>query len=494
MNDSLNRKILITGDVIDDSCTTLVPENPDHRVLNISSMLGGAITIQRLLECIYGSDRIEGKYLSLHDSSLQTVSLDESEHSIRNKLRIQLTQYWRFDEQPLCGFDSEAIPQDSNLYHIRHSMLEECATEILNAIDDSHGESCGTQLEREEYSIEERLERCRTHSWRMNGLIGRGQSTREKNQQDITLDWRQLLHSFGNSDAVIINDEGLEFRRASMPTDKAVDETKVPLSRIPWITYKCRFTNDFHKSQLWEELSCKVDRLIAFVRAEDIRNAGIDLSRGISWEKTCTNWATVAEMTDKPKALEELLRCKYVVISFPYAGAIISRKDSESGYVHRLVFDSRNGEGEWEKHYPGMVIGVSTVMVLALTSIMLKRTVNPSGENEPDPRDRDDSAIIEAVRIGLGLSRFLHVTGFEDQACNKASILSLKSETASTIKLEFPIQQIARLLVTKEANSLADCLCRYTERVFSVFTVPNIPEATDIREYKRAWTILGTNV
>src|SRR3970040_2005984 len=97
---------------------------------------------------------------------------------------------------------------------------------------------------------------------------------------------------------------------------------------------------------LWNHLLARhADRLIVVVPVNDLREMELQISQGLSWERTAQD--LLWELTRSP-AINALSRCAHVVIPFYTAGALLLSRQ-ESGFSKaRLFFDPLVIEGEWQ--------------------------------------------------------------------------------------------------------------------------------------------------
>ena len=239
-------------------------------------------------------------------------------------------------------------------------------------------------------------------------------------------------------DVIVLDDGDLGFR-----DDPArwQDILAVPESPdvLPWIVLK--MAHEVADGHLWEELlRTHAERLVVIVRANDLRRIEVQVSRGLSWERTAQELAW--ELVYNPRA-NALSRCAHVVVSFGAAGALLaSRGDPDPGEgfpipKFRLFFDPAETEGSWEKQRPGAVMGYTTCIAAAIAHQLLLPSQSPP-------------AMVEAgVQRGLAALRALHEMGYDKRG--RESSPPEKREG-----LVFPTQPVARALVTDPQQPFAE--------------------------------------
>jgi len=143
----------------------------------------------------------------------------------------------------------------------------------------------------------------------------------------------------GRATVVVLDDAGLGFRDAPDRWPAAGDDA--------WLVLKT--TAPVATGALWDHLCRRREagsRLVVVLHVDDLRRDQVQVSRGISWERTAQDLAW--ELAHNPD-LRSFAACAHVVVSFGAAGAVVS---SRRGGI-TLVFDPALMEGEWEHEQPG---------------------------------------------------------------------------------------------------------------------------------------------
>ena len=172
----------------------------------------------------------------------------------------------------------------------------------------------------------------------------------------------------------------------------------------PWVLVK--MSAPVAAGALWEHLlRWHRDRLVVVVRVEDLRRSQVQISRGLSWERTTQDLAW--ELTHNPD-VGGLSECAHVVVLFGAAGAVVvSRQDpppaAASGQpAVSLIFDPTVIEGEWEQGRPGAIIGGTAT----LTAFLAAGFIGDPGHG----------GLADAAARGLTAVRDLHGGGYEADA------------------------------------------------------------------------------
>jgi len=293
--------------------------------------------------------------------------------------------------------------------------------------------------------------------WRVAEFMG---LDRSKNDAGVGA-WGKVQDDVADAGIVILDDADLGFRNSRALWPKAI------LSGKPWIVLKT--ARPVCAGDLWQHLLKNyAERLIVVMAIDDLRLSEVQISRGLSWERTAQD--VVWELVHNPR-VNGLSRCAHVVISFDTAGAIslsrppkTSAKQSQKGRSPaRLYFDPTVTEGMWQARYPGEMIGYTSCLAAAIATQVMFDSASPD--------------ISQGVRRGLGAMRKLHREGY-----GKATDLTATSGPV------FPLKSIATDLAATEPAGQSD------------FADVEVRDPMDFIEGKTApggqntagfWTILG---
>src|SRR4051794_18261463 len=190
--------------------------------------------------------------------------------------------------------------------------------------------------------------------WRVSSFLGveRPDTTTAKAVEDDPVD----------ADVVLLDDADMGFRDDPASWPRAIAQQP---DGSPWVVVKQ--TRTVATGPLWERLrDHHADRLIAVLTINDLRRTSVEISRALSWERSAQDlyWAL-----ENNAALSGLLRCAHVVVSFHTAGALLLSREPERRC--RLFFDPKLLEGEWERDYPGWMIGNTSCLTAGIVGQLL---------------------------------------------------------------------------------------------------------------------------
>ena len=195
-------------------------------------------------------------------------------------------------------------------------------------------------------------------------------------------------------DILVIDEGGLGFREHALV--EALPESKC---------YILKTNSPLADGKLWKTLIEQHSRkLITLLSINELRKYDIKISKGISWEQTCLDLCY--ELVTH-KALTNLLKSKFLVISMGAAGAIIIKDgDNEKMAEFALVFDPEYMEGDWEQKLNLNCIGQMCAFTAGFT-------YNHMQSMAPDPEEVRITDIMKSVKKGTYYLRKLLVTKFK---------------------------------------------------------------------------------
>ena len=223
-------------------------------------------------------------------------------------------------------------------------------------------------------------------AWRVEHFLGFDCASINTADQRI---WQQVVNDDPKANLLVLDDANLGFREQPELWPQALSAK----GQQPWIVLK--IAQPVAQGKLWQELvSAHSDRLVVITTINDIRRTAVQISRQISWERTAQD--LVWELTHNPQ-VNALSHCACVIISFYTAGAImLSWKDGRANAS--LFFDPLIMEGDFERQYPGQMVGYTTCLATAVArQIMLN-------SKEPD--------FARGVQSGVAALRALHTEGY----------------------------------------------------------------------------------
>ncbi len=124
------------------------------------------------------------------------------------------------------------------------------------------------------------------------------------------------------------------------------------------------------EGKLWDKLQRDhADRLILVINADDLRRAGVYISRRLSWERTAKDF--VWQMASNSN-LAKLNNYAYLIVKFGVEGTILHRR--RAGVVKsQLFYNPKIGEDSFSEFHPGVMLGTGAVFVAALTASLYKK-------------------------------------------------------------------------------------------------------------------------
>ena len=265
-------------------------------------------------------------------------------------------------------------------------------------------------------------------AWRVDSFLGLDLKS-SRNTGSDAIQSTQILDKPAEADLIILDDANLGFRDHSELWPKALTSA----GKSPWIVVK--MASPIAQGPLWEHLlKNHADRLVVILTANDLRLTEVQISQGLSWERTAQDVAW--ELVHNPR-VNSLARSAFVVLSFGTEGAVLLSRPDPNGEnqpslaTHcRLFFDPEAIEGTWIQNYPGGMIGYTSCLTAGLVNQLM------ISEDHPD--------IPLGIQTGFSALRQLHQNGYEGDPTPDGKFT-----------VRFPIQNIARVL-TETAGPLAD--------------------------------------
>ena len=202
---------------------------------------------------------------------------------------------------------------------------------------------------------------------------------------------------------LVLNDTNLGFNQAEGEWPACLREGPPPR----WIvlkTSRLELLENGKASSLWKHLQeHHADRLVIHVTADSLRECQIQISRGISWERTAQDllWELRFRLFGQPLlAKHTTWHCAHVIVSLNAAGAFLFSPHGEIQNAGQatLIYSPKFMEGEWENTIPGKVIGSASCFSAALALALAKSPEQPE--------------IIQALKAALRGVRALHRHGY----------------------------------------------------------------------------------
>ncbi|MEL7671510.1 hypothetical protein [Methanobacterium sp.] len=156
------------------------------------------------------------------------------------------------------------------------------------------------------------------------------------------------------------------------------------------------------QGDLWEFLKNQPN-LIVIIRADDLREKGLRISRSLSWERTAYDFLNEMEKNRKGEGnlnIKEISQCKNLIVRFGVNGAILCQYDGEKA-KYTLFFDPEVFEGALEQKSEGYYMkGLRSAFISGLIH-----------EIQNNPKSYGDK-LIDGIKKGIVASRNLLEMGF----------------------------------------------------------------------------------
>lgn len=232
-------------------------------------------------------------------------------------------------------------------------------------------------------------------------------------QDPGALSWMKVVDDPDCADLVLIDDAGLGFRDQPELWPRCLQTAEEP----PWVLLK--MSHPVGSGPLFKHLLAHfANRLILVTTVNDLRLTEVQISKGLSWERTAQD--LLWEMVHNPR-INAIAAAAGVVVSFGAAGAVFATRLSSPDRLGQLIFDPAVIEGEWTARQPGSMIGYTTCLAAGIAGQFLRK---PQIEE-----------IVPGICAGLTGLRDLHSHGYENTA------------TLPEIQIQFPLAHIADRLL-----------------------------------------------
>ncbi len=198
---------------------------------------------------------------------------------------------------------------------------------------------------------------------------------------------------------LVLDDAGLGFREASQCWPACLGSDTRP-SGLEWVILK--MSRPLAAGSLWAKLKTEGwrDRLVLIVSSEQLRNEGLRVAGGLSWETTAID--IVRELGSY---LSPLTECRHLIVTMGSEAALwVDNEPGEPAY-RQLIFDRERCEGEWEENEPHKHWRAYGYLS-AITASMAWFLSNAVEDKKPAT---DDFPI--ALAVGLSTTRFLRKEG-----------------------------------------------------------------------------------
>jgi hypothetical protein len=247
--------------------------------------------------------------------------------------------------------------------------------------------------------------------WRVKEYLGMDRGNANVSPED--LEWDHIVDEPDHVDLLIVDDSDLGFRNRPELWPKSLSEA----SENCWILLK--MSAPVARGPLWEHmLKHFSERLVTVTTVGDLRRTAVQISKGLSWERTAQDIAW--ELVHNPR-VNGMARCAHTIVSFGAAGAVVlsqihPQDDLQQKNIKlkgRLLFDPQVIEDMWEADHPGGMIGYTTCLVGGVARQLLQK-------QPPD--------ILPGIHSGLLALRDLHQAGYANIGSDERPHLTFPTE------------------------------------------------------------------
>jgi hypothetical protein len=202
-----------------------------------------------------------------------------------------------------------------------------------------------------------------------------------------------VIDDDADADIVILDDENNGFNGSEEFWPLALKNR----DKTPIIIYK---TNNLGENNyLLKHLNNNyLDNMIVVINADDLRSRGVNISKGISWERTSLDFVW---QINNNQNIASLACCKHLIILFGVEGAIHYKRGENQ--ESRLYFLTYEFEGDFIKEEYGKMYGLTSCFVAGLA-----RNIASGIQNE----DLLDHSISEGIREGIVAAHKYFAEGF----------------------------------------------------------------------------------
>ncbi|MEU9175272.1 hypothetical protein AB0C90_00070 [Streptomyces sp. NPDC048550] len=219
----------------------------------------------------------------------------------------------------------------------------------------------------------------------------------------------------GHPEVIVIDDANLGFRRASGNWKGIIPGVRAKYH--PWVLLK--MSHEIVDGDLWGEIGSRLDnrndwlwsRLVVVTSVARMRDAGAEVSRDLSWDRSVND--ILAEIATCKK-LEGLKKLRCLIVSFGPSGALLIKRVKAEHLEWTLVCDHESMEGEWASRHnrDGMMFGYGSILCACLTRTLCGNGATSRSGNS-DYSSFDNPALAKSVKAGLVAMNLLYEKGFQ---------------------------------------------------------------------------------
>ena len=217
--------------------------------------------------------------------------------------------------------------------------------------------------------------------------------------QQLSANWKAKVATC-TPQVVIVDDANLGIRTQVSELVRIVESLpKDETGETPWIILKVAWP--ILNNELLSVFAQNFGRkLIVLVPIDDLRRDNVQISRGLSWERTAQDIAWEFTYNPRMKLLEKI---HALVVPVGLSGVWLSaaqqplNRSLGSEHLSSLVYDPASIEGDWEKNRPGTLLGYTSCLSVGILQEILKERI-------PN--------MLKAACCGLSAMRALHLNGY----------------------------------------------------------------------------------
>ncbi|WP_405758922.1 hypothetical protein [Streptomyces sp. NBC_00073] len=228
---------------------------------------------------------------------------------------------------------------------------------------------------------------------------------------------------------VIINDSDLGFGKVGgiwsrVPGVRCDGDREDIQEDPPWLLLNLRLRGERkQEGDLWDavyrqltpseqgadESITMADRLIVITTVESLRDAGAEVSRGLSWERSAQD---ILNELQRNERIHGLLKCRRLIVSLGPSGALVIDRSATPPYT--LYFDTEQTEGTWEReHSDGKMFGYSQTLTAAIATKLIECDTTPRNFAPTLAAEKFHEVLGKGVELGLSAMHQAYNQGFK---------------------------------------------------------------------------------
>ena len=279
------------------------------------------------------------------------------------------------------------------------------------------------------------------------------------------------------ADIVVIHDDNKYFRDSKNLWSQFINSD--------WESslFILKMSRSLARGELWEFLKNQPN-LIVIIRADDLREKGLRISRSLSWERTAYDFLNEMEKIRKGEGnsdIEDISKCKNLIVRFGVDGAILYQFDGEKAN-YTLFFDPEVFEGALEREKEGHYMkGLRSAFISGLIH-----------EIQNNPQNYGNK-LIDGIKKGIIASRNLLEIGFITNEADKMDYpfqemfknLEEDKEKIQDVEFRDKINWNIMEQKLKSENEVSKAACLYVKSKESVLLQSPIAEFGELRTVDR---------